>query len=285
MDPITIYPTTLSRTDCRLKFHWAKLYKPKRRAVHYDFGIAIHHALEQYYTEKADPVKAFEAYWDTEMLTLEGMDDKDRALGVAMLKNYVKFYTSDREDFTVFYTEKEIARRIPIPKDDPNPPAIAKRFYVAARVDAIVWDRKLAKKFVLEHKTFETFYPGSLNLDHQFVIEAFVANGITQDPVEGVIYNGLRKKAEGSGTTKLFERHYLYINERQIKVALHRAYWTLRTVTDPNFVVYPEPGTLKCNMCEFKNPCAEYMRGGDYQFQLDNSYDSREESEEEEQWV
>jgi hypothetical protein len=48
--------------------------------------------------------------------------------------------------------------------------------------------------------------------------------------------------------------------------------------------VYPEPDDLKCSMCDFKIPCSEYMRGGDYQYILDNLFDSRKD-EEVEEWV
>ncbi len=281
-----IHPTTLGRLSCRLQYYWSRIYQPYRKAPAYEFGIAIHNALEKYYTDKSDPVQAFKDYWDENMLSISRISnyeykDPDRRLGISMMENYLKFYTKEREDFQVLYTEKEVARRIPVPPDDPNPPSRAKGFYLGARVDAVVFDRKVSKVFVLEHKTFDTFYPKSLPLDQQFVAEKFVAEGVSAGPVAGVIYNGLRKKEKEGGTTKLFERHYLYINQRQVEVALHRAYWSLMMVTSSDFKVYPEPSTLKCNMCEFKEPCAEYCRGGDYKFILENSFQLRTEDDSE----
>lgn len=277
---LMIYPSNLISMDCRLQYHWSRSYRPRTSATHLEFGSAVHYALEQYYGSKENPAEAFTRYMiDRDLgINTSPYGSPDLNLGVAMLTNYLKQY-NDLETFTILFTEKEVARRIPIPEDEPDPPARAKRFYVAARIDAVVWDRALAKAFVMEHKTFETFYPGSLELDHQFVIEKFVAGGLTTAEVAGVIYNGLRKRAEPSKTTKLFERHTLYINDRQVKVALHRAYWSLKEATSDNFIIYPEPAAMKCNMCAFKRPCVEYMRGGDYQFLLDNLFAKREEED------
>lgn len=284
MAVIVTHPTTLNRMACRLQYHWSRNYRAIHSAPALEFGKAIHYALERYYcTEHEDPIQAFERYMDENGgPTINGYKSTDRDLGIAMLRNYLKEYA--HEQFTVFYTEKEVARRVPVPEDDPNPPKRARNFYIAARIDAVVFDRVVGKLFVLEHKTFDTFYPGSLSLDHQFVVEKYVAEGICSGQVAGVIYNGLRKKSEPSKTTKLFERHTLFINDEQVKVMLHRAYWSLMAVTSKDYHIFPEPSTMKCNMCEFKQPCAEYQRGGDYQFYLENMFEKRSEDEETEEW-
>lgn len=279
---IMIYPSTLNRMACRLQYAWSRNYRARHVSTALSFGIAVHFALEEYYRDGKDPAKAYDDYVAKNFM-VGGRMPAEFAYGTRMLEDYVEFY-KQKEKFKVLSTELEVARRIPIPEDDPNPPEIAKHFYVAARVDAIVLDRLINQTFVLEHKTFEKFYPIQLENDHQFLIEAYVAEGWLKKPIAGLIYNGLRKHPGASAAVRPFERHYLAINAAQTETALYRAYWTLRSIHSKAFKIYPEPTTLKCNMCEFRGPCIEYTRGGDYQFMLDNLYEKREDDQED-QWL
>lgn len=281
-----IHPTTLDKLACRLQYHWSRNYKPIRSAPALEFGIAIHHALEIHYGQGLDPIKEFRAYVGKNFAST-GLGEPERELGSAMLANYVNQYR--RENFTVISTEQEIARRVPVAKDDPHPAPWVKDFYVAARIDAIVYDKALGKTFVLEHKTFEKFYPQFLQLSHQFVIEKYVADGylkkIKHPSVAGVIYNGLRKRGtpSKSKTTKLFERHVIYVTDKQVEIMLHRVYWKLMETSSKFFPVYPEPSQMTCQFCEFKQPCIEYQRGGDWKFFFDNLYQERIDDEDE--WI
>lgn len=270
---IVIHPTTLGRLDCSLQYWFSRNYKSLITSEHYEFGLAVHYAMEKYYGEGEDLIEAFEEYMNKEVLMLPG--DKRMALGIAMLNNYVDHYQGD-EHLEVIATELEVARKVPVPADDPHPPKRAKEFYVAARIDAIVYDENLGQSFVMEHKTFSKFFPAQLSRDHQFIIECFVANGCSEVPVDGVIYNGLRKSAKPGKTTKLFERHTLYIDDASTEIMLHRVYWELMRISSDSFHAYPEPSTMKCNFCDFKVPCNEYMHGGDYKFTLNNLYARRE---------
>ena len=276
VEPVVIHPSTLTRLSCRLAYEWGKEYRTRTPATALSFGLCIHEALEEYYGRGTDLQDTF-----MQSSVQYKLESKDHDLGMAMLANYKAEYVG-KERLTVLATEKEIARKVPVPFDeDPND---ALKFYVAARVDGIVTDHRTGLDMVLEHKTFKNFYPGSLDMDHQFVIEAFVAEGFLKSPVSGVIYNGLRKKAKPGGKTNLFERHNVFINPHQVKVAMHRVYWTMKAVFSKQFRVYPEPSGLKCNMCQFKNPCGEYMRGGDYLFYLENAYEKRNNESEDEEW-
>lgn len=281
---IVTHPSTLVRLSaCRLQYHWSRLYKPVQSASYLEFGISIHKALEGFYSSGSDPAAVFEAYWLKNNVVLPG--DKTLELGITMMTNYKKAYA--KESFEVLATELELARRVPVPDDEPEPPTRARRFYIGSIIDAIVLDTSLNQIFVLEHKTFERFYESTLGFNHQFAIEKFVSDGWVQKmnpkkSVVGVIYNGLRKADHHSSTTKLFERHPLYINDHQVKVVTHRIYWQLKATSDPSFIVYPEPDDLKCSMCAFKQPCSSYQRGEDYQFILDNVFTSREDEGEKE---
>ncbi len=269
---LVTHPTTLAQMACRLQHHWSRSYKPSTSSPELEFGLAIHVALAKYHELGKNPVKAFRNY-------ARRHDTPDVDLGVAMLRNYLAQYKD--ESFEVLATEKEIARRVPVPYDETDPPERAKHFYVGAIIDTIVLDKKLGKTFVLEHKTFGRFFPGGFHRDHQFMIEAFVAEGWLGQPIAGVLYNGLRKKAKPSATTKLFERHPIYVNKAMIRTMLHRVYWSLIESTADDYHVYPEPSTTTCMYCKFKSPCTEYMRGGDWEFLLENTFVKREASESE----
>lgn len=274
-EKLVLYPTNMDKMDCRLRFHWSRKYRtPKSAAL--VFGIVIHEALQGYYELGMDPVDAMDEYIgeDPEGVIDEGFDYN---LAKAMLQNYVKEYKGER--FQTLATELEIARRIPIPHDEDDPPERANRFYVGARVDLIVLDESKGQIFAMDHKTFSRFYADSIQRNHQFMISAYVAEGWLRKPVAGFLYNGLRKKAEPTKSTNLFERVPVYVNDRMIETMLHRAYWTLKEASADYYPVYPEPSSLKCTYCRFKQPCTEYMRGGDYKFMLDNTMQRREGSD------
>lgn len=281
MEKIITHPSTLSRLDCRLKYAWSREYRPRHTSDALQFGIAIHYALEQYYGHKQSAVEAYNEYVAENVTMVKGVKS-DFDIGARLMKDYMEFYKNEK--FKVYSTEMEIARRIPIPKDDKHPPERANHFYIAARIDAIVHDYGTDLSYVLEHKTFDKFYAMTLEMDHQFVIEKFVADGYFKKPIAGVIYNGIRKYISPNANTKTFERHHVNINQNQIDVMLHRAYWSLRLTTSDEFRAYPEPSSMRCNFCGFRQPCTEYMHGGDYQFLLDNLYESRE-NEEEDEWL
>lgn len=270
MDKIIIHPSTLNRLTCRLQYTWGNIYRPSQDAPHLVLGSAIHKGLEAYYGSGQKPSKGFKAIKTYFRNNSVFTNDPDAILGQQMFQNYVDNYRG-REHFTVIYAEKEAARKIPIPYDEN--PLKAETFYIGAIIDAIVIDEKLDKTFVMEHKTFSRFYSDSLDRDHQFVFETFIAQGLVKDPeVVGLIYNGLRSRAKATGKSNLFERRYLYINQRQIDIALYRAYWTLKQVHSGNFKIYPEPQGLKCTFCNFKTPCAAYMAGEDWKFLLENTF-------------
>ena len=281
-----MYPSTLDKlSSCRLQWAWSRKYQTKHTAEPLAFGIAIHHALERYYGHGESPVKAFMDYAKTQSLEISvgsGSQQKrfeyengtQYALGIAMMQNYEKRYKV--EPFSVIETELEVARRVPVPPDGEQGKSVYSEYFVGSRLDALVQD-DAGRYYVLEHKTFESYYPAALEQSHQFVIEAYVAAGWLKKPVAGVIYNGLRKKAVATATTRLFERHTISINSVMTQNVLRRIYWEMKTMDAPEFHVYPQPGVMKCNMCEFRGPCLEYSHGGDYEFMLKTLYSAREE--------
>ena len=124
---IILHPTTLGRLDCRLHYWFSRDYKPITTADYLEFGLAIHYALDGYYGEGADPVEAFKEYMEENTIILA--NDKNYDLGIAMMENYLEKYDeADAERFKIIATELEIARRVPVPPDEKNPPERANQF-------------------------------------------------------------------------------------------------------------------------------------------------------------
>lgn len=289
---IILSPSQLDALSCRLRHFWYKEgYSPVKPKSALELGKGVHEGLEGYYRTWEHPVEGFEAWVNRRMRELARNGRlweivkqdmmKLRELGVAMLDGYYEKY-HDTELFEVLAVEHEITRRIPAPSYIPRnlrvfPSGV--RFYAKARIDTVVRDVRLDKVFVLEHKTFTRFYEDSLHRDHQFVIEKFVAEGWLREPVAGVIYNGLRKMKPGPRVKlPLFQRRYLYIHPHQVKVMLERVYWNCVALLSPDFRVYPEPSTMVCAWCSYKEPCTAYMKGEDYEFILENLFTKRSHS-------
>lgn len=279
-----ISPTSLnSFAECRLQWKWSHPdgYKRKGRSYHLDLGIGVHLALGERYEAvrlkkpRPDIVAIFSSWADMEIEKLNADDSmypEDietlaavRTMGITMLEGYEEKYRN--ETFEVLATEKDVEK--PIPGTD---------WTLRARIDTIVRDTTLGRLYVLEHKTFTTLHVDYLDKDHQLAAEAWLAQDLVDEPIDGVIYNGLRKKIPSNKTkSPFFERHYVSINEHQIGWLLRRCRAMHATLTAPRLSIYPEPSPIKCGMCIYKDPCSEFQRGGDFQFLLDTVYDKRDE--------
>lgn len=288
-----ITPTSLNTfSDCRLQWKWYQSYSTKSRSFNLDLGIGIHAALDAYYTSRmkkqskrswkiVDPV-AFFVDWclrATATVSLENGDDMKalmdaRTLGESMLIEYMKHYGT--EPFDVIAVEQVVQREVP-----------GTDWHLEARIDAVIRLHSGSKPvFVLEHKTFSQLDVSQLDRDHQFVAEAWLAEKLTDLPVSGVIYNGLRKQiATPRVKAPLFQRHHIYVNDAQIETLLKRCRGMVHQLTQGGLVIFPEPGMMKCRFCSYKEPCLAWMRGEDYQFLLDNQYRLRVHSPIEEEQV
>lgn len=277
---MNISPSGLDAFSCRLAWRWGYQYDPIRVNVTFELGLGIHVGLEAYYGKGKNPAKAYARWCDKRISELDPQFDDDiaammnaRALGIGMLENYVEHWAD--EQFKVITTEHTIKRALKTPDGEKT------GANVNCRVDAIVEDKANGKLYVLEHKTFTSFTLAQLFRDHQFVCEAWLAKKLAKKlvgrPIAGVIYNGLRKQLPSKRVKlALFERHTVYVNQSQIEVFKLRAYHTWLQMNDPNVVIYPQPNMIRCNMCHFKEVCLEYMRGGEYQYLLDNLFRRKE---------
>lgn len=265
-------------SDCRLQWFWtySERYKPIGRSFTFDLGNGIHTALADYYRDGADPVGSFVQWIKAEKRqTIRFMDaggpDIERALeadlevldeamdlGIMMLEQYAKNYSA--ESMEVLAVEEWVTAPIP-----------GTEWEFVCVIDAVVKDhaRRGNPVFVLEHKTFTRFEEGYLDKDHQFVAEAWLARKLVDEPIEGVLYNGLRKAFPHRTKKALFERKEIPVNDHQIGMMLKRVRGMYRDLTRGKVSIYPEPGQFKCNMCKFKDVCTLYQRGEDYQELLD----------------
>ena len=273
---------------CRLKwwFAHAKGYKPIARNVAFDLGTGLHLALAGFYKSRKDPVAVFEKWIDKEIravyalmetgddLIAQAMENDVESLqdnlvmGRYMLEQYLIRYQHERLE--ILQVEKEVFKSIPGTDWD---------FH--AVIDMLVRDgHRRNKVYVMDHKSFTRFYLAYLEKDHQFTSYAWAAADLIDEPVAGVLYNGLRKQNPGS-TSKLdlFERHTLDINGHQVKLFLKRLRDVHRLLTQGKFCVYPEPSPISCGYCQFRDPCTLYMKGEDYGFLLDNLYTKKSERE------
>ena len=281
MRQTTISPSQMDALSCRLSWYWqyACGYSPKRKTVALELGTGIHLALEKYYGKKQDPIAVFAAWAEKRIKDLDANwdDDKEelydmKALGCAMLEGYLKEY-KDKDDFDVLATEETLT--IPLLNPATGYPT---KCALVVRLDGIVRDHYSGKIFSMEHKTFSTFQSGYLDKDHQMTAQVLAGKQLLKnlgldEPIVGVIYNGLRKQAPSPRVkTNLFERHKIYRTENHIQVFLTRAYWAYKEISQKRLPIYPEPNAIRCNSCSFKEVCTEYQSGGDFQFILDNLY-------------
>lgn len=280
----TVSPSQLDAMSCRFAWYlgYKQGFKAKRSSIALELGSGIHHALDHYYAGKGDPVDCFKEWADGRIKKISPKWEDDRKamedakeLGTAMLTGYLETYDG-KDDFTVIATEKTLKRKLPVPGT-----GTLSKCNVVVRLDGLVRDHTTGKLFSLEHKTFSRLSLGQLELDHQFTAQVWVGQVLSQEmgldePVVGVIYNGLRKQAPGPRVKlKLFERHKLYRTERHIEVFLHRAYWQYREMNSEKLPIYPQPNQIRCGQCDFKEVCTEYQRGGDWRFILNEQYSQR----------
>jgi len=283
----TVSPSQLDSMACRFSWYlgYRMGYKPKRSSMALELGSGIHEALDHYYSGQGDPVSFFEQWADGRIEAMDPQWEDDiknlkeaKELGSQMLQGYLERYDG-KDDFDVIATEKTLSRKLPVPGT-----GTLSKCSVVCRLDGLVRDHATGKLFSLEHKTFSRFSPALLELDHQFTAQVWVGQNLANEmgldePVVGVIYNGLRKQAPGPKVKlNLFERHKLYRTERHIEVFLHRAYWQYREMNREKLPIYPQPNQVRCGQCDFKEVCTEYQRGGDWRFILREQFTQRNNS-------
>ena len=284
-DFIGVSPSQLDAMSCRLSWHlgYRLGYRSRRLNPALDLGTGIHAGLEAFYEDKSvSPVDTFMAWCQQRKAELDPQWEDDlnemvklETLGEAMLHGYVEHYGDD-PDLEVIATEHTLVKRIPIPEHTE-----LSRYTITARLDGIVRDANTGKLFSLEHKTYGRLNTKHFDLDHQFTAQVWLGQDLAKtlgldEPVIGVIYNGLRKQIPSSRVKDaLFFREKIYRNQSQIDRFLHRAYWQCRDMSSKTVKIYPQPNPIRCGGCAFREVCIAWQRGEDYQFLLDQCFISR----------
>jgi hypothetical protein len=257
-------------------------YRTLRVTPALDLGIGIHEGLELFYAKRKDPVRAFKDWakqrkteikpeWDDDLNAMAEIE----ALGIVMLEGYHDHYGDD-EELEVLATEHTLTRPIPDPETGED-----SKYSLNARLDGVVRHVDTGKLFSLEHKTYGRLDTGHFELNHQFTAQAWLGQDLAatldiDEPIVGVLYNGLRKQAPGPRVKgDLFHREKIFRNQDQINSMLFRAYHQCAEVDSEDVAIYPQPNAMRCRMCSFKEVCTEWSRGGDFQFLLDNLFARR----------
>lgn len=286
---MTVSPSQLDSMSCRFAWYlgYNQGYRNKKSAISLELGTGVHYGLEMYYGQQLDPVESFLRWAEKrrEEMDLKWDDDKKEfedavKLGSGMLAGYLAEYHG-KERFEVIATERTLMRQLPIPMSDRMSP-----YWVSVRLDGIVRDLADGKIYSLEHKTFSRLTAGHLERDHQMTAQVWVGESVLaemgiEEPIIGVIYNGLRKCLPGPRVTHpLFHRQKVYRTSRQVEVFLHRAYWQKKEFSKRDLPIYPQPNAVRCGTCDFREVCTEYQRGGDWQFLLDTNFRLRDDKPE-----
>jgi len=272
---------------CRLQWYWSyKLgYRSRKRNINLTLGDGIHQALAAYYKDKANPIEVFIKWADREISKLDENWTADREtlaeakeLGEAMLESYLEEYR-DNDYFDVLRIEESLNMPLKIPGTDEDSP-----YSLTSRLDGLVRDRNSGRLFSLEHKTYTRFEPAHLEMDHQITSQIFLGRHLAEilgidEKVVGVIYNGLRKVIPtGRTSAPLFHRQKIFRTSRQMEVFLHRAYWQAREFKPQDgstVAIYPQPESMRCGRCDFRDACKAYQEGNDYKLILKEYFTSR----------
>jgi len=267
-----VSPSQLDAMSCRQKWWWAyhEGYRPNRAVIPLELGIAIHEALEYHYGGDRKGTAEFFRNWMANRVEQLGDDVDDKfyeamILGEAMIDGYVEEY-EHKDNFDVVAVEKTLRRRIPIPGSNR-----LSRYTLTARLDGLVRGHETGNLYSLEHKTYGRLDNRANEMNQQFTAQIWLGRFLADEmgldePVIGVIYNGLRKQAPGPRVkTELFHREVMYRTENEINALLYRAYWASREFASKSLKIYPQPSGIQCAMCDFREACLEKQRGGDYQ--------------------
>lgn len=190
--------------SCRVRWNFAS---PLRRNLEVAFpptffflGSGIHAALASYYEKGIDPVRAFKLWywWKLEQFKLGGavlpkkrqLEYAEQAkLGIGMLRHYKETYPLEQEEFKLIVAESVFD--VPIRTLSGRRSA---HYYAAGIFDGVVID-KHGRYWLLEHKSYK-MDRGEVQyeLTDQAKMYVYAAREKFSLPVQGVVYNILRKK-------------------------------------------------------------------------------------------
>lgn len=206
--------------QCRRKWHFQYVDQLKSRETQPAYalylGIAVHEALDAYYDPASERkmstlLNAFEQITETQREEIareyaEHADiadflerfDADSSLGAAMVSNY-GYEAPQLDHFDVLYTEHQFDLPLGIyitVTDSETGKAHKVPVNYRGRIDGVIQTED-GRIRLFEHKTAKNFQDRRLFLDQQATSYIWAAQQMFDLPVDGVLYNILRKQRPG----------------------------------------------------------------------------------------
>jgi len=252
-------------------------------------GTGIHRALERWYHPdfKYDHKAVLEQTlsslflgWYEEQSHVDGFvpwetDAIDLADG--MLAGYQRQYgplpTDDPDIAHILATEQEFDVAVP-----------GTTHALIGTIDGFLLSRSGAL-WLIDHKTYGYApSPDSLRRNQQFLGYMWAANqllvsgklterfGPLPNRVEGVLYNGLRKKLPTNRTSApFFKREWIRHDQNELAFFETHLRTVLAEMSRLDRADYYSPG-MHCDRCAFQSPCLALQYGEDFQWALQHNY-------------
>jgi hypothetical protein len=117
----------------------------------------------------------------------------------------------------------------------------------------------------------------STNKQQNTTLELFTETVRENDPVgyeEGVYdeFIAFLGTSEGTG---FYDRKQIHRGDRELYQIHRNIYLEALEMTNPELLIYPNPGRFGCNYCAFREPCIEKNEDSDYIYTLTTMYDRR----------
>lgn len=240
-------------------------------------GTRIHNALEQYYTTGEHPVDAYNRFQRQDnrrfIETDESRDaeaikkfNDESELGRIMVEGYVEWLDETNPDanLEVIGAEKKLSYRLV--EVDPRVELIGKVDLQVRRLEdgsRSTLDHKSAMSFTTYHK----FAHMSEQLQYYTMLEKLNPDAEDPTPVDGGIYNLLKKvKRTARATPPFYERMDIRFNKKTLDAFWIRTQGVIRDMmaardsldagTDHRLVAYPRPRMdYGCGTCPFFAVC------------------------------
>lgn len=330
--------------SCRRKWDWTSLLRrglePIVTYAPFFTGRAIHESFEDYHAGKKPLLEAFDEYVKRELKVLEELNgslwpqeqqtlDEQVTLARALLMHYLMWQEVDDgvyRDSNLEFLELEYDFSVPARTPDGN---VSDKFSYGGKFDGFVHHIPSDTYWLWETKTTRSIkeFLRSLPTDEQSALYLYAARQVFDKPIEGVIYNLLRKKAptvpnklksgllskaSNIDTTPFFYKYCIQsdmpdwgedeieefygdilatlqpktyefflrypIKKTDVEIAniVNGIYQTGLEMINPDTAIYPCPGWLSCNYCNFKSPCLTMTQGQNYEVLLNAEYRPRD---------
>lgn len=244
----------------RYQFRYVERLTPKIKSTKLQLGSAVHHALAEFYKDKAPLLESYNLWWEQEIAKIADLIDETakeeietkRLLGQKMLEGYKKEYgTKDFEEYEIVDTEKVF--NVPIVNPESN--YRSRYFEFAGKFDGLWREKKNGNLWVVETKTIKAWDEdiNTLMLDEQ--VTAYLwALSVMNLEIKGVLYNVLRKVDPEKAKTPVYFRTRVYRSRSELE-QFQRGLYLLSREMRKCEVFYRNP-SFECSWkCPYRSIC------------------------------